>query len=313
MNKMVIPAMVLLIVLFAAGNLVLPLQNEKPIVVATTTVLGSIVHDLAKDDVIVIVIASPNICPAHYDIKPSDIAAVSMAKLILYHGIEPWLNRLVEASGSKATLVKISGPWNTPENLKSYYERVAEALNSYLGVNVSERLNICLKRIDEVASKMKEIATEYKFNQIKVVCMKWQASFVSWLGFQVVAIYDPPERLSSKDIVELEAKAKEEGAMLIIDNLQSGVAFGKSLAEKVGAVHVALTNFPGTAMELNNVTMIFLYNIERLKAAVSDYRILKELSVLQNQLETYRLTTYSLIAIAIFEAILLVLALKRRK
>lgn len=313
MNKLVIPVVVLAISLLMLTSSTLSLEDEKPIVVATTSVLGSIVHDLAEDRVVVIVIASPNICPAHYDIKPSDVAAVSMAKLVFYHGIEPWLSRLIEASGSKAVLVKVSGPWNTPDNLKSYYERVAKALSEHLGMNVSERLSTCLKRIDEVASKMKEVATKYKFDRVKVVCMKWQVSLIKWLGFQVIAIYDPPERLSSKDIVELETKAKEEGAMLIIDNLQSGVVFGKSLAEKVGAVHIALTNFPGTAMELNNVTAVFLYNVERLRIAVSNYRTLKELSSLRSQLETYRLAVYSLIAIIAFETILLVLALRRGK
>lgn len=313
MNKMVIPLILLIISLFTLISPVLSLENEKPIIVATTSVLGSIVYDLAGDKVIVVVIASPNICPAHYDIKPSDIAAVAMAKLVFYHGIEPWLNRLIEASGSKAILIKVAGPWNTPDSLKSYYERVAKALNDNLGMNVSERLIICLKKIDEVANKMKEIAVKYKFNQIKVICMKWQASLIEWLGFQIIATYDPPERLSSKDIVELETKAKEEEVMLIIDNLQSGVVFGKSLAEKVGAIHIALTNFPGTAMELNNVTAVFLYNVEKLKTAVSNYRTLKELTSLRNQLETYRLTVYSLIAIIIFETILLGLALRRRK
>jgi len=309
---MVIPIILLIASLSVWSSLAYPQEYEKPIVVTTTSVLGSIVQDLVGDKATVIIIASPNICPAHYDIKPSDVAAISMAKLVFYHGIEPWLNRLVESSKSKAILVKISGPWNTPENLKNYYIKVAEALNKHLGINVSKRLGICLKKIDEISSKMKEIALEFKFSEVKVICMKWQAAFIKWLGFQVIAVFDPPERLSSKDVIELETKAKEENVMLIIDNLQSGTTFGKSLAEKVGAIHIALTNFPGTTSELKNVTMMFLYNIEKLKEAISNYRVLKEVNNLRYQLEMYQMATYSLIIIVILEAIL-ILVLKKRK
>ena len=57
--------------------------GEKPVVVATTSVIGSVVKDLAGDRVDLYVIASPAICPAHYDIKPSDVYTFSNANLIL--------------------------------------------------------------------------------------------------------------------------------------------------------------------------------------------------------------------------------------
>ena len=62
--------------------------GEKPLVVCSTTVLGSIVQELAGDSVDVQVIASPSICPGHYDVKPSDVYAVGEADLIFYHGFE---------------------------------------------------------------------------------------------------------------------------------------------------------------------------------------------------------------------------------
>ena len=62
------------------------------------------------------------------------------------------INELKEASGSTAPIVKISGPWNTPDMLKAKYASVAEALQEYLGIDVSSRLEKCLKSIDEIKS-----------------------------------------------------------------------------------------------------------------------------------------------------------------
>lgn len=287
--------------------------NQKPLVIATTSVLGSIVKDLAGDKVIVNVIANPAVCPAHYDIKPSDILAFREAKLIFYHGFEPWIKQLKEASGSTAPLIKVSGPWNTPDNLKKLYEQVAKALISELGLDVKSKLNKVLKAIDETAKKMKTIAEKYGFSDVKVVVMRWQKPFISWLGFKVVADYPPPERLSAKDIAELEKKGKEDSVQLVIDNLQSGVWFGEELARRIGAVHVVLTNFPGTGEGLNNVTRVMEYNVAQLVKAVENYKALNEINHLKNQLAIYSYAVIALTIIVVIETLILIMAKVRKR
>ena len=287
--------------------------NQKPLVIATTSVLGSIVKDLAGDKVIVNVIANPAVCPAHYDIKPSDILAFREAKLIFYHGFEPWIKQLKEASGSTAPLIKVSGPWNTPDNLKKLYEQIAKALISELGLDVKSKLNKVLKAIDETAKKMKTIAEKYGFSDVKVVVMRWQKPFISWLGFKVVADYPPPERLSAKDIAELEKKGKEDSAKLVIDNLQSGIWFGEELARRIGAVHVVLTNFPGTGEGLNNVTRVMEYNVAQLVKAVENYKALNEINHLKNQLAIYSYAVIALTIIVVIETLILIMAKVRKR
>ena len=296
-----------LIALFLSMNAALASQNEdKPLIIATTTVLGSIVRDLVGDKAIVITIANPSICPAHYDIKPSDVVAFREAELILYHGFEPWVKQLKEVSGSKAPLVKVSGPWNTPSNLKKLYEYVAKVLSEKLGLDVSSSLNKALRAIDETSLKLKSIAEKYGFSDIKVIVMKWQKPFIAWLGFRIVAEYPPPERLSTKDIVELEKLGMEEGVQLVIDNLQSGTWFGEELARRIGAVHVVLTNFPGTGRGLNNVTKVMEYNVAQLVKALEEYRTLSKIKELENQLTLYRYAVIALIVIAVAETVLLI-------
>ncbi|RLI36402.1 metal ABC transporter substrate-binding protein, partial [Candidatus Bathyarchaeota archaeon] len=61
-------------------------EEGKPLVVCTTTILSSFAEQVGGEYVTVISIVPPDVCPAHYDITPSDVYAVSRASLILYSG-----------------------------------------------------------------------------------------------------------------------------------------------------------------------------------------------------------------------------------
>ncbi|MDI3501960.1 MAG: zinc/manganese transport system substrate-binding protein [Archaeoglobi archaeon] len=228
-------------------------------IVCTTTVLGSIVEDLTGERCEVI--ASASVCPAHYDIKPSDVEKVKEADVILCHGIEPWVDELVKSSGREIKVVKISGAWNTPEALREMYIKVAEALEE-AGYEVN--LEKCLESVNQTESYLKEFAEENGFVGTPVVCMQWQASFLRFLGFEVVATYPPPEMISAKKYEEILNNAT--GAKLVVDNLQSGTDFGRELAEKLGAKHAAISNFP---LE-GNVTEMMIENARTLADALKD-------------------------------------------
>ncbi|HDH45126.1 MAG TPA: zinc ABC transporter substrate-binding protein [Thermococcus sp.] len=304
--------MILVALVLISPNVVLASSDDgKPLVVVSTTVLESIVKDLAGDQVDILVLVSPSVCPGHYDVRPSDVWAVSNAKLILYHGIEPWVEKLVEASNSKADVVKVSGPWNTPDALKERYQDVAKILEEKLGISVQERLSEKLKEINEVSEELKAKAEAYNFNDVNVIVMKWQKPFVEWLGFNVVASYPPPEKLSTKDIVELEKKAREENVLLVIDNLQSGVSFGQNLASHVGAVHVTLTNFPGNAPNVNTVLDVMRYNTENLIIAVKTAKEIQEKNALKEKLSTYKTLAIVGISLVIIEALVIIFIRRR--
>jgi len=305
----------LLIVIALAGLTLTPIthsSNGKPVVVATTSVLASIVSDLAGDKVIVEVIASPSICPAHYGVKPSDVYKIRNADLILRQGFEPWLEDLVKASGSKAPVVTIKGPWNTPELLKSKYVAVANALEKYLGIDVRAKLRKCLKAIDDTGAWLKEYAKKNGFVGTPVVVMQWQKAYVSFLGFKVVATYPPPEKVTPTLYEEIVKNATEGKALLVIDNLQSGTELGKKIADDVGAVEVALTNFPGTAPGLNNVTEVMKHNAELLAQALYFAKLKKsptEIGKLYREVSNYereaRMWEYAFIASAVVNVALI--------
>ena len=262
--------------------------ERKPLVVTTTTVLGSVVKDLAGDSVVVEVIASPAVCPAHYDVKPSDVDAFKRADLVLSHGVEPWVSALKEASGSSALVVVVKGEWNTPPALRELYKAVAKTLEENLGINVSDRLQASLKAIDELEEWLKSLALEKGFAGKPVVTMKWQRPLLEYLGFKVVAVYNPPEMVTAREYEEVVVNATRENALLVVDNLQSGTELGESLAQRIGAVHVVLTNFPGIQPGVNNVTDMIKYNALQLAKALDEAETRAELLRTRSEVEFWR-------------------------
>ncbi len=294
--------------------------EEKPLVVTTTNVLASIVEDLAGDSVVVEVIVSPSACPAHYDVKPSDVYKIKEADLILIHGFEPWVNDLVSASGSSAPIVTIKGPWNTPDLLKEKYISVANALQRYLGIDVEINLNKSLDAINKTAVWLKEFAKSNGFEGVPVVAMMWQVGFLKFLGFNVVATYPPPEKVSLNLYNQIIANASKYGAKIVVDNLQSGTELGRKIADEIGGVEVALTNFPGIAPELNNMTEVMKYNAELMARALELVRLsnastqlesnIYSSADLQNEVNTWR---YAFACSAALNIVLIIIILLSRR
>lgn len=276
-----------LIVLVTCGSLTL-LKATRPLIVTTTSVLGTIVKDLVGDLADVEIIASPAVCPAHYDVRPSDVDAFRRADVILTHGFEPWVRDLRESSGTQAPVVAIKGDWNTPESLRQLYRAVANELKKHLNLDIDKRLATCLKAINETEAWLRSLAQESGFLGKPVVVMRWQRPFVEFLGFKVVASYGPPEMITAKEYDEVINNASKEHALLVIDNMQSGTSLGEKIATTIGASHVALTNFPLINPETRNVTEMMKYNARLLVDALKRAEVEIRLSEIRNELELWR-------------------------
>jgi zinc transport system substrate-binding protein len=50
--------------------------------------------------------------------------------------------------------------------------------------------------------------------------------------------------MSTREILRLAEIGRDRGAIMVVDNIQSGPDTGKGIAETLRAPHVVLTNFP---------------------------------------------------------------------
>ncbi len=240
-------------------------------VVSTHAVLGEFAQIVGGEGIDVVTIIPSGFCPAHYDLSPSDLVAVLNASVILYSGFEPWIETLADAAGSAAVVVQLPGEWNTPEAAIGKVEAIRDLLAERFPSKADEfaaNADAYIEELRSLGDALQEQAKSVGVSGIPVVCMEWQADFVSWLGFDVQVTYGLPEGLSLQDLVALAAAGRDAGARLVIDNLQSGVDFGAKLAREVGAVHVVLSNFPGAMPYTATVVDLLTRNAQALFSAV---------------------------------------------
>ncbi len=248
-------------------------QNVPPLkVVATTSLIGSIVQQVGRERVEVVIVIPGFVCPGHFDLKAQEARMVAQAKFILRHGWEgeTLLSLLIESAGNPDLMVisvPVKGNWMVPDThcqaVKAITSILVSADLDYEGV-YQTRAQEFINSIQEKSRWWKEKITS-RVEGRPVICSEMQKEFLEWLGFRIVVTYDRPEDLTPREVGELIRKGREERVLMVIDNLQSGPTAGKVIAAEIPASHVVLSNFPGgfpdtdtylTALEKNFILVL---------------------------------------------------------
>jgi zinc/manganese transport system substrate-binding protein len=124
----------------------LPVRAEPLKVVATFSILGDLVRNVGGKAVEVTTLVGPDSDAHVYSPTPADAKKIADAKLIVVNGLgfEGWLPRLVQSSGSRATIVTASNgitplrlgtdadphAWQSVNNVKIYVANISAALAS---------------------------------------------------------------------------------------------------------------------------------------------------------------------------------------
>jgi len=292
---------------------------EKPVIVCTTSAVGSLVESFLRDTAEVLVLVQPGLCPADFDMKPGYVDAVSKAQILFKQDIpgEFWLTGLLEAAGTPdLTVVAIPGAYNTPEGAKSYILSVGGNLSQLLDIDLTSQISEMLNDVDEVSDWMASQAEALQASTVNVICMNWLKTFIESAGFTVVATYNPPETLSAGDITSLLETAQNEVVALVVDNLQIDVEFGAGIASQVGAEHLVLTNFPGAIPNTETLPKMLRYNAEQLFNGTVTWQststLKAETADLQNQVTIFQITTSLAVVVVAVEAVLLYAKRKKK-
>lgn len=251
-------------------------------VVAGSSLITDIVHDIAGDKVAVRTLIPPGVCPGHYDIKPGDVEALANSRALLIHSYQQDfrnIKELIEAAGNEDLVIKVidvQGNWMVPQVQAEAVVKIAQALSeidpqnsAYYQENGQRRNEAILAKGEEIRERLKEA----RLGEIKVICADMQLGFVKWAGFDVVATYGRPEELSVADVERLISQAKEANVALVIDNLQSGATdTSQAMAREINAIQVTISNFPGGFEDTETWEKAIEKNIDLLLAAVNEYR-----------------------------------------
>ncbi|NYT13219.1 MAG: zinc ABC transporter substrate-binding protein [Candidatus Methanofastidiosa archaeon] len=280
-------------------------------VICTTTTMKYFVEEVGGNKVDAISLVQPGICPDHFDVRPSVLAEINTSSLVVYHGVEPWLDGMINASENKdVKKLLLQGPWGTPPLAKAKINSIKDALieidpdnKSYYEKNAEE----VSKELDALNEKLLAEAKELGVSEYKAIVMAWQKPFSEWIGLQVVEAYQPPETLSVQTVQNLVVKGKEENVAFVIDNLQSGTTLGAQMAEEIGGRHVIFSNFPEAIPGTDTIAEMIQYNADQIfdtiKQAQSESKEMSELrsqiSSISNQLVIFQGLTAVLLIITI--------------
>jgi zinc/manganese transport system substrate-binding protein len=85
-------------------------QASKPIVVTSFSILGDLTRQVAGDAVELHSLVGPDADAHTFEPTPADAVLLAKAQLVLVHGMDfdPWFDRLLGASGSRALRVEVS-------------------------------------------------------------------------------------------------------------------------------------------------------------------------------------------------------------
>jgi len=246
-----------IITLLLLAALFLPSSCARPSadIIAGSSVIAGIAQDIAGGKLEIHNLIPPGMCPGHYDVKPSDVEILANSKAFIIHNWQQDkanITGLIEAADNPELIVKVidvpDAPM-VPEVQSEAIDKIAQALSEidlanseYYQRKAKERKQAILAKGEEVKSRLQEA----KVSEVKVICSDYQAGFISWAGFDVIATYGRPEELSVAEVEKLINQARQAGVALVIDNLQSGAtATSEAIAKDIGAIQVIISNFPG--------------------------------------------------------------------
>jgi len=263
-------------------SFLLPLSCAYPSadVVAGSSLIASIVQDIADSKIEVCNLIPPGMCPGHYDIKPSDLEILANSEALFVHNWQQDkanITELLEAANNPDLIVKVidvQGNWMVPRVQAEAVDEIAQALGKidsensvYYSRKAEDRREAILAKGEEIQKEQKEM----RLDEVKVICAEIQAGFIKWVGFDVVATYGRPEELSVAGMEKLVADAKQAGVVLVIDNLQSGgTKNSETIAVDIGAVQVTISNFPGGFKETETWEKAIDKNVDLLLEALNN-------------------------------------------
>ncbi|MBN1243476.1 MAG: ABC transporter substrate-binding protein [Spirochaetales bacterium] len=244
-------ALVAVLLVAAAGSAFT--QDSGPRVVASTSWTAAFARAAGASSVTVIAPFELR-HPPEYEIKPSDLLAVSGAALVVHSGYERFATRLAETADAAG--VGLHQVWtdNVPATFVAEARKLAGALGTVPAFEAWEPGFLAM-------SEAMRDRVRAAWPDRRAAVHRYLAEYAKWLGFEVVAVFGPGEP-SPALLLEL-ARAKPA---LIIDNVHNPSGEAASLA--LEAPRVVLRNFPAPGSD-GSIESVFAANEAAFLAAAA--------------------------------------------
>lgn len=236
-------------------------NSTKPKVVATTTQVTALAHVVGGDHIELTGIMKAGIDPHEYEPTPQDVRAFADAQLIIENGVglETWLNKVIQNSGTKAPIVDSSKGvkirkgdeqepngdphiWHAAPNAIIMLNNIRDGLvqadpanTDYYKANAAayeRKLNDLDKYIiDQIASipaANRKLVTNH--NALGYYVDRYGLTFVG----SVIPSMDSSFEPSAKEMADLIQAIKAQGVKAIFTESSVNPALAKQIAQDAG-------------------------------------------------------------------------------
>jgi ABC-type Zn uptake system ZnuABC Zn-binding protein ZnuA len=266
---------------------------QKLRIVATTTDLKSLAEAVGGKHVDVESIAAPNQDPHSIELKPTQIARLRKASLVIRIGLdhEPWLARaqskvrMVDASRG-VRLLQTATPrlraerhshvhafgnphyWLDPENSRAITAAIVEEFSRLQPQSRTEfeaNRNHFLEQLDSRMQAWKQALAPYRGTKAVVMHDSW-SYFADRFGLSILAAAEPTPGVppSPTELAKLFSRMREAKVRAIIADPHSSPSLVRYVSEHGGAPAVVLVPSVGAEPGVNDYLSLFDVNIQRL-------------------------------------------------
>lgn len=252
----------ILLGLFIMGMGLTPAHADKVNVIATISIIGDVVKNVAGDSVKLVTLVGPDGDAHEYEPIPADSVNIAKADIIFENGLhlEHWLDKLYEASGSKAKRIVVSQgvsqrifednpsetdphAWQDVTNVILYTQNVRNALDALDPANKNlydANAQDYIQKLQALDTWVKEQVALIPVDKRKLVTNHDALGyFARRYGFQIIGAVIPSATTeaadpSAKEITDLLTIIKANGVHAIFSENMANPKLAETLAKEAG-------------------------------------------------------------------------------
>ena len=257
-------------VYFSAGTQAPP---DKPIVVASTSIIAEMVEMLAGESIQAQVLIPPAACPGHFDLRPTDAMRISGARILIRHAFQGYLDRKLSAQNSQLKIIalKSKGALLIPDNLSNALGNLKAALIENFPDDttlIEQNYRTAMAEIDRLGIEARKKLEKADIGGALVQASVQQAEFARWAGLKVAAEFpNEIDGLTMLKLKELVSSANKDDVAFIVGNYQgSGREISAAIASRTGLPVCTISNFPGAGNSSQKYRQLLIESINQLTA-----------------------------------------------
>ena len=219
-------------------------------IAVASSYLAAAARDLLGDDLPLLLLAEPGMCPGHFDLRPSQSRQLRACALLVRFDFQSSLDvRVVPTATNSPRVVAVTVPGGMCEPA-SYLATCRQLAESFVTErrlsreDAQRRLAAISERMDQLTTWARQQVADASLRGLPVLSSGHQAAFCRLLGLNVIAPFSAADAAPLRQIDEAVTAGQQAEVRLIIANLPEGRQAADALADRLGSTVVIFGNFP---------------------------------------------------------------------